>query len=336
MAAPTSQNLQTLTREQERLALQEQRLRVQAVESRRRQLVLQNELSSPGLAESERDYINQRLAVLSTDEDRVAQELGRTSQRLAELKREIDDARAVQVQKSFRLVPRSSPGPSPATVIAQANNLQRAAATYERRQREREETFTRLQKQIQKAFLLIGISALAIAVIGDVLSLIDAGWIVSWALVALGSFYVRRINRINDSVQLIKTAQGQALQELRSLRQRLRPALVATGQIQLFAAAETLAIRQGARSYMMTFIRDQIISQGLELIPIIDWLPLYLGAVIKLLINQESAYRTARQALVPYRQTLELLGRLERFDLELMAAQLSIPAQVPALIRQAA
>jgi hypothetical protein len=194
--------------------------------------------------------------------------------------------------------------------------LEKAARLYARRQQEREKTYARLKSQARKTFFLVIALALLVAGIADVLSIIDLGWVVSWLIPIISWFIVRRISAINQSVDHIKSAQQDALKELRIMRQRLRPALLASNQYQLFATAETLEIRQAVGSYARTFFRDTIITQLVELIPGIDVLPMYLGQVVKVINDQRKAYHTAQEVLVPYRQTLDLLLQLEHFEVQ--------------------
>src|ERR1044071_5540299 len=208
MAIPDTNNLQLLQRDQERLSAQRERLRVQAVELRRRQLVLENELSSTGISEAERDYIQQRTQALSNDEDTVGQELGKVELQLSRLKQNLAEveqfrSRQQQIQQSQRQsrAALQARGISPQEATLRINQLQRAAADYDRRRREREQRYERLKSQAKKTFLLVVIFALWIAAVADILSITDVGWVVSWIIPIVSWFIVRRISAINSSVQ---------------------------------------------------------------------------------------------------------------------------------------
>ncbi len=285
---------------------QEQRLRVQAIELKRQKSVLENELRSSGIAPGQRNYLQQRITTLSTEENRLGQQR----------------AQAARQQKQIIQRPVVV---TPPLFAVQTQRLQQTAHHYRQRQEEREQTYARLKGQAKKTFILIVIFALLIAAVADILSIVDLGWLISWFLPIVCWFMVRRINGINRSVQQIKNAQWAALGDLRLLRQQLRPALVASGQMQLFLTAESLEIRQAARNYVATFIRDEVITQLIELIPGVDILPLYLAEVVKVIIDQRRAYRRAKEVLVPYRKILDLVTQLEQFDLQYQASRQIMP-----------
>lgn len=290
--------------------LERERFRVRAIELHRRQLILQNELVSPGISGAERDYIESRVRTLSNEEDAVAQSLAQAEQRLAQSRQiaQEQEQRRPLIRRPSVTALRLQAAVNPAISRAE---FQQALRLYRNKRRAREEKFGHLKAKAQKVLLVLSISVILIAILADILSIFDLGWLISGAITGFGLLIARRINRIEGSVQEIRDAQSEALDELRVLRQQLRPHLIENGLMGLFASAETLAIRQQARSYFMRFFRDQAIVQLLELVPIFDLLPGYLGSVVKMLIDQRRAYRKAKEVLVPYRQTLDLLDRLE-------------------------
>ena len=322
MPPPQSQpNRQTTNEAYNRLGQERERLRMRAIDLKRQRLVLENELASPGILADQSAFLSQRLQTLSNDEDQLSLKLAQTERQLQEAERSTKELEREQLgarlerQATLNAQTQQIAGlgvSSPETL----KRVQRLTITYGRQSEGREKTYIRLSRQAKKAALLIVVVALIVAGLADILSIIDFGWLVSWSLPILTWFIVRRIRKINHSVDLIKTAQQAALAELRLLRQRLRPALASTGRAQLFVAADSLAIKMATTSYIRTFVRDQIIAQVVELIPVVDILPLYLGSVVKILIDQRKAYRQAKEALGPYRQTLDLLARLEQFDIQ--------------------
>jgi uncharacterized protein (DUF1501 family) len=125
------------------LANQQERLRVRAVELRRRQLILKNELESSGISEAEQDYIQQRLQILSNEEDAVGQELSQVEQQRNESERSQTELRQQQARTPLRFASRVQ---GPATV-GQIRQLEQVARQYGRRREERELAYTQLAGQ---------------------------------------------------------------------------------------------------------------------------------------------------------------------------------------------
>jgi len=316
----------TLRDNQERLGLQRERLRVRAVEVRRREKILENELSSTGISEAERDYLRQRLQTLSNEEDEIGQQEVQVERQIAEVQQTILAAEQEQIRVEQRRQGVLGTQVRRLSIVPQAGDrarLDRARQLFQQRQLERNQASARLVGQTKKAFILITVAALSIAALADILSIIDAGWVISWSLPLVTWFIVRRINAMNRSVQNIATAQEPLLREIALIRQRSGSALVGRGRNDLLTLNPPV-ITPSLGSYALTFMRDQVISQALECIPIIDWLPMYLGEVVKIIFDQRRAYRRAQAALIPYRQTLELLDRLERFELDEAASEIGI------------
>lgn len=317
MATPN----RSLRAREETLAAERERLRVRAVELRRQRMLLENELASPGISPAEGGYLQQRIRTLSTDEDAISQKMAKIDPELAQLQQQFEQQLAVEQQRQAFSVARARrqlAGP-------QIQQLEYATRNYERVRREREEVYTTLQSQAKKTMLLVAIGALAVAGLADLLSIIDIGWVISWTIPMVTWMIVRRVGTIDRSVQAIAIAQQQALTQLRLLRQRLRPQLAASGRLHVFIAAESLQITHAARSYVSTFIRDTFLTQITELVPVLNWLPLYVGQVVKLMIDERTSYRRARAILVPYRQTLDLLTQLELFEIETLTDNRVVP-----------
>jgi hypothetical protein len=213
-------------------------------------------------------------------------------------------------------------------------NLRRAQAQYVRNQRERQQQLTKLRSDIKKTMILVIVGALAVATIADILSIFDVGWVVSWAIPCICAVMVRRVTRINKAGEQLATATAAAQRQLQVLRQRLRPALMATGNVRLAIGGIGGAIAWRARSYVTTFIRDTVITQLIELVPIIDILPVYIGQVVKMIIDQNVAYQKAKKLLPNLERALQQIDQLERFEIEYLARALAVTARVRQHVNQ--
>lgn len=214
------------------------------------------------------------------------------------------------VKQPVRVAPPQRKTSGGATAQAMLERFQMAQATYRRNHEQRQEERKTLSKDIRKTFFLIIISAVAIAGIADLLSLADLGWIVSWVIPAITWFLARRIRTIEKGSESIAKATQRAERQLTILQQRLRPVFGS----RVGGSRIGIAFAQ-ARSYMVTYIRDTIIAQLLELIPVVDMLPLYLGQVIKMVVEQNIAYQKALKLMPVYDQLITDIDRLERMEL---------------------
>ncbi len=287
-----------------------ERLRLRAVELSRQRLILENELASPGLSAEQAVFLRQRLDSLSTDEDRISAQLAQLERRLADIKKRREEETALRRTSAAR---RQTQVYRPASAPSAAGQL---SVIYGRRQADRETRYAALGAQAKQAAMAVVITALIIAGLADILSLIDLGWLISWALPLVTWVIVRRIRAMDNSLDAVKSAHQDVITELRILRQRIGPSL-SVSQSQAVMAATSFTVGNAAGSYVRTFVRDQIIAQLVELIPVIDILPLYLGSVVKTLIDQRTAYRRVQEAMIPYRAALDLLDRLEALDVEI-------------------
>lgn len=315
-------NRQASTETLTRLGQERERLRMRALDLKRQRQVLENEMQSSGIAESQRAFLSQRLQTLSNDEDQLSLKLAQTERQLTDAERSIkkgereESDRRLRRQSILSIEAQRLSGQivgTPTTV----QRVQRIAAAYERSRQEREKSYARLSRLARKAALLIVIAAFVVAGLADFLSVFSLGWIVSWSLPIILWLIARRIRGMDRSVDLIKTAQQTAQNEYQILLQRTRLALVETGQIKSYLGVGVMGIKQKTSSYIVTLARDQIIAQIIELIPALNAiLPMYLASVVKIIIDQQRAYRKAKQALIPYRQILDLLASLEQFDID--------------------
>jgi hypothetical protein len=172
------------------------------------------------------------------------------------------------------------------------------------------------------------IGAIIVAAIADILSIFDVGWIISWAIPMICWVMVRRIAHINKGGDAIVEANKKAHRQLTILRQRLRPALLASGGAQFLAASTTSELSWKARSYVSTFIRDTAITQIAELVPFLDWLPFYIGQVVKMIVDQNIAYKKVKKLMPNLEHTLQLIDTLEQFELKFQARQLARILQI--------
>ena len=85
-------------------------------------------------------------------------------------------------------------------------------------------------------------------------------------------------------------------------------------------------------SHVSTFARDTIITQLVELIPIIDVLPLYISQVVKVFVDQNIAYQKVKK-LMPHLQYIhQQIDRLEQFEIQYMARQIATVVRAQQII----
>ena len=233
-----------------------------------------------------------------------------------------DNESARQAAGDIIAVVASDPG-IPADIRDQADALaQRANASRVQSERRQQEV-AQLVGRIKKTFFLIVGVAFFIAIIADLLSLADLGWLVSWLIPCFTFFIVRRTVRINKGAKQIQEAQQRADRELSLLQQRLRPSLVGSGRSDLMQRAVSVAVKLASSLYAQFFV-ETVGVQTLELIPGLDWLPMYFGDVLKVVVDQYLAYRKARQLIPALERTLATIERLEAFELSEMTAELTV------------
>ena len=181
---------------------------------------------------------------------------------------------------------------------------------------QRDTEYQSLKRGIRNAALVIVIIALSLAALCDILSVFDLGWIVSWTIPVVAWFITRRINGILHTSTRARQAMQRLQQEERVVRQRLIQALPTKERSLLPQRAPQLVISSAATSYVARFIRDTFVVQGIELIPIVDILPLYLGQVVKMIIDQRREARKAHTLLAQYTQVRISLEALEHIEIQ--------------------
>ncbi len=221
--------------------------------------------------------------------------------------------------------------PSP-QLRAAARQLTSARQQYVRASRARQESSATFARRISSASLAIVIAIIAIALIADILSIFDLGWLISWAL-AICTWYIgRRITVIRQISAELTTASTNAYQQTARLIAQLRPIAITAGRAAL-VAPPSKPLLVATRSYLTTYLRDTVVAQLIELIPVIDILPFYLGGAVKILVNQRQAHREAQRALQQYQQLSARLDALELFALEyretIFTASRAVPSQQP-------
>lgn len=157
---------------------------------------------------------------------------------------------------------------------------------------------------------------LLIAAFCDLLSIVDAGWVVSWTIPIISWFMVRRINSIMKSSELIAKATNRLAREAALARQRVMQILPPTERGRVAASERVSAVSEQAKSYVRTWIRDSVITQLIELVPVVDILPLYLGQVVKMIINQNIEYQKVKKLMPAYESILARTDALERMEIE--------------------
>jgi hypothetical protein len=179
----------------------------------------------------------------------------------------------------------------------------------------RTQEYAQLRRDLRKtSWIIIGIG-FSIAGIADVLSIFDLGWVISWLIPAITWALSRRIHAMGKAEESIRTSADRLHREIVVLRQRLRPLLTAQGNMPLLTSSIPTVSAQGGGSYWTVFIRDTIITQLIELIPVVDMLPLYLGQVAKMVIDQNIAYQKIAKSLDQYKNLFQLANNLEQFEI---------------------
>lgn len=209
----------------------------------------------------------------------------------------------------------------PQPIAQQAAQVRQRLVTTERNAAERQQELQRIRSQMKKTALFIFITALAIAGIADLLSIADLGWLADIVFVPVTYAIARRTLRINRGGDMAVAAQAAAHRNITVLQQRLRPAIVAgkrTDLSQALVGQQVANIGVRFSSYMRQFVVLSVGVQITELIPILDWLPFYIGQVVKMMTDQYKAYRMAAQVLSPLQRSYALLERLEAFEIETM------------------
>lgn len=201
--------------------------------------------------------------------------------------------------------------------------LRRAQTQYERNSTARADLEKKLGNNIKKTILVVFISAVSVAAIADILSVFDFGWVVSWAIPMIVWTMVRRVTAINAGGDAIVAAHRSAKRQLTLLQQRLRPAMQSSGNIKLLASSKVDDLVFAGKSYISTWVRDTIITQLVELIPVVDVLPLYIGQVVKVFVDQNISYQKVKKLMPHLQYVHQQIDRLEQFEIQYMARQIA-------------
>ncbi len=164
----------------------------------------------------------------------------------------------------------------------------------ESRQSGRRERLSKIKKNAQTTALTAIVIIFLVAGVCDLLSIIDLGWVLSWLFSILMWMLIKnRIGLMHKSIEEAEKFSEELSRDLRVLApQAVLP--------------ETTSKKLS--SYTKIFIRDTIITQLIELIPVIDILPFYIGQLVKALVDQKK-YRLEAQRAVSHCE--EILGILE-------------------------
>lgn len=202
-------------------------------------------------------------------------------------------------------------------------SLRQAQAQFERNSTARADLEKKLANNIKKTLILVFISAVCVAALADILSIFDLGWIVSWTIPMVVWAMVRRVTAINNGGDAIVAAHRSAKRQLTVLQQRLQPVLRSPEGIRALAASKTGDMVFAGKSYAMTFVRDTIITQLIELVPVIDMLPFYIGQVVKVFVDQNIAYQKVKELLPQLQHVHQQINGLEHFEIQHMANQIA-------------
>lgn len=208
----------------------------------------------------------------------------------------------------------------PQEIRGLADRLRSLVSDNKRKSGERAKEFAAIQKAIKRSFIGITGLALYIAIVADILSIFDAGWIISWAIPIVLFFVARRIGTINKGAERAQKAYAATVRELQLINQRLGGIPGQQRRPVLAGLAEQLQGKVGP--YMTRFILETAGIQGFELIPILDWLPAYTGGVVKVAIDQYNAYKKAQRMLPPLQTAFARLEQLEAEEVAALETQL--------------
>jgi len=203
--------------------------------------------------------------------------------------------------------------------------LRHAQAQYERNSTARTNLEQKLISNIKKTMLVVFIAALCVAAIADILSFfeIELNLLVAWLIPMISWFLVRRVSGINKGGDTIVSAHTAAQRQLTLLQQRLRPAIQASRNTELLVGTKVDALVFAGKSYISTFARDTIITQLVELVPVVNMLPFYIGQVVKMFIDQNLAYQKVRKLMPQLHYAHQQIDRLEQFEIQFMARQIA-------------
>jgi FtsH-binding integral membrane protein len=195
-----------------------------------------------------------------------------------------------------------------------AQKLQRAQISYTRTAQAREQQHAKILRGVRKISTpaLIGIGVLA--GLADALSIIDMGWIISWTIPLASWVVVRRINAMRAMSKDITAATQRLRRDEGLVKQRLASILPASEIVKLHIQEGRELFETAASSYIGTFIRDTLITQFIELIPGVSILPIYLGQVVKLIINHNVEHQKIALIVSPYERSLASVDKLERME----------------------
>ncbi|MCC6934496.1 MAG: hypothetical protein IT406_02285 [Candidatus Yanofskybacteria bacterium] len=209
----------------------------------------------------------------------------------------------------------------PQEVRGLAERLRSLISDNKRKSEDRTKEFDAIRRSIKRSFIGITGLALYIAISADILSIFDAGWIISWAIPIVLFFVARRIGAINKGAERAQKAYAATLRELQLINQRL--GTIPGQQQRPVLAGLTEQLQGKVGQYMTRFVLETAGIQGFELIPILDWLPAYTGGVVKVAIDQYNAYQKAQRMLPPLQEAFARLEQLETEEVAALEAQLS-------------
>ena len=219
-----------------------------------------------------------------------------------------------------------------AQMMSGLDALRRAQTQFERNSTARTEIEKKLANNIKKTILIVFISAVCVAALADILSIIDFGWLVSWTIPMIVWTMARRVTAINAGGDAIVAAHTSAQRQLTLLQQRLRPAMQSSGNTGLLVSTKVGSLVFAGKSYVSTFARDTIITQLIELIPIIDVLPLYIGQVVKVFVDQNISYQKVKKLMPHLQYVHQQIDRLEQFEIQYMARQIATVVRAQQII----
>ncbi len=202
--------------------------------------------------------------------------------------------------------------PNARTVL---QRMQTAQVVADRSGKRRSAELAAIRRNIKKTGWLVVVCVVFLAAIADLLSLADLGWVVSWTIPIVSWFMVRRINGIMKSSERIANATNALVRETAIIRQRVLQLLPPAERGKLIATERVGVISEKARSYVRTWIRDSVITQLIELIPVVDMLPLYLGQIVKMIVNQNIEYQKVRKLMPAYERALAQATELEQAEI---------------------
>ena len=190
-----------------------------------------------------------------------------------------------------------------------------AQTNSEARKSARRKEFSQISAQAKRSALILIIIAVWVAIVVDIISIWDLGFLLSWLhWILLHQFIIKRTAKMTEASKTLVDKTEKTVTEIKRLHTELHASGKYSGAMPAFLA--TVALPR-ISSYMSKFVKEAIAVQIAELIPAVSALPLYIGQLVKALIQQAPIYAQNKMLVKQYDLTLKTLESLEQIKSEL-------------------